>query len=513
MASINGAQLGAARFVSENPAGGAVAGQRANGSIVNLLAADAATGDTVHGAFGPGGGHVFQDGNGAVVASLDHKLGSGYDLRALATPGAPAVSPQGTAGTTSYTYYVIAKDRNGKRTTASAAGSTTTGNATLSATNFNRISWTAVPGAVSYDVLKGNTSTLLGSTPDTQINDTGQGTTTYTPPTRNETADLTVGGEVSGRLDATQVNRGTLADARLSANVPLRNAGNTFTARQTVERITVGDSLFAGRVAGEAFDRVIIDSSAVIRLGSGAAVADTILYRYAADHLRTDDNFSVGGSVGLGTTNPGTHRLYVNGGARLGNFAVGADAGTAVGANLRPQTSGGTTQYGAILFPVLSSDATGAGYGLYVTARTAAATYTMGSFYGIRVPNLTVGTGSTVTNNYALYIDAQTAGTTNWSIYSAGGNSYHAGSFWIGTTNGGTHRLYVSGTTLVSSSLVIGTAALATTATDGFLYIPSSAGAPTGTPTAYTGRVPLHYDSTNNRLYIYNGAWRSVALA
>lgn len=58
----------------------------------------------------------------------------------------------------------------------------------------------------------------------------------------------------------------------------------------------------------------------------------------------------------------------------------------------------------------------------------------------------------------------------------------------------------------------VGTAALATNATNGFLYIPSSAGAPSGVPSAKTGLVPLHYDSTNNQFYVYNGAWKKVTL-
>ncbi len=57
-------------------------------------------------------------------------------------------------------------------------------------------------------------------------------------------------------------------------------------------------------------------------------------------------------------------------------------------------------------------------------------------------------------------------------------------------------------------SVVIGNQALATTATDGFLYIASGAGPPTGVPTAFTGRVPLYYDSTNDQLYIYQTAWK-----
>lgn len=56
-----------------------------------------------------------------------------------------------------------------------------------------------------------------------------------------------------------------------------------------------------------------------------------------------------------------------------------------------------------------------------------------------------------------------------------------------------------------------GTAALATTATDGFVHIPSSAGPPTGTPTLKTGLVPLHVDTTNGRLYAYfGGAWNYI---
>lgn len=57
-------------------------------------------------------------------------------------------------------------------------------------------------------------------------------------------------------------------------------------------------------------------------------------------------------------------------------------------------------------------------------------------------------------------------------------------------------------------NVVVGTAALATTATDGFLYLPTCAGTPTGTPAAYAGRVPIVFDSTNGKLCVYSGsAW------
>lgn len=77
--------------------------------------------------------------------------------------------------------------------------------------------------------------------------------------------------------------------------------------------------------------------------------------------------------------------------------------------------------------------------------------------------------------------------------------------------NGGTQQIVLMLT--ASKNIVLGTAALATTATDGFLYIPTCAGAPTGTPTSFTGRVPIIYDTSNNKIYVYNGAWKSVTLS
>lgn len=64
-------------------------------------------------------------------------------------------------------------------------------------------------------------------------------------------------------------------------------------------------------------------------------------------------------------------------------------------------------------------------------------------------------------------------------------------------------------------NLIHGTAALLTTATDGFLYIPTCAGAPTGDSTDYTGRLPMIYDTTNNKLWFNTSGttWKGVVLA
>ncbi len=55
---------------------------------------------------------------------------------------------------------------------------------------------------------------------------------------------------------------------------------------------------------------------------------------------------------------------------------------------------------------------------------------------------------------------------------------------------------------------ILNGAALATNATSGFFYIPTCAGTPTGVPVANIGTVPIVYDTTNHKLYFYDGAWK-----
>ena len=73
-----------------------------------------------------------------------------------------------------------------------------------------------------------------------------------------------------------------------------------------------------------------------------------------------------------------------------------------------------------------------------------------------------------------------------------------------------TQRMQIS----ADGNVFVGTAALATTATAGFPWIPSCAGIPTGAPTApYTNAAAMVVDTTNNRLYVRVGStWRYATL-
>jgi len=79
---------------------------------------------------------------------------------ALTSPTGVTVTPQGTVGTTTYSYRISAFNSTGE-TLASTSASTTTGNATLSVTNFNRVGWTAVAGATGY-IVYGRKATGFG---------------------------------------------------------------------------------------------------------------------------------------------------------------------------------------------------------------------------------------------------------------------------------------------------------------------------------------------------------------
>lgn len=160
--------------------------------------------------------------------------------------------------------------------------------------------------------------------------------------------------------------------------------------------------------------------------------------------------------------------------------------------------------------------------------------------FGHNVLNISTGTQNTAMGWRTMYLT--TSGGYNTSIGCSSGDALTTGSYntflgrvagsGISTGNYNTVLGVVSGLSAgltgnvilangqgtkalhydTNGNIIMGpAAALATAATDGFLYIPSMPGPPSGTPSAITGRVPMCVDSTNNQLYIYpGGAWVAV---
>jgi hypothetical protein len=109
----------------------------------------------------------------------------------LSAPAQPTVAQVtgATAGTTTDTYTVVAVGANGIDSAQSTARALTTANATLTPANGNRITWTAVPGAAYYKIIRtvagGSPSStgLIGTSnnPTGGFLDYGQTAVTYTP--------------------------------------------------------------------------------------------------------------------------------------------------------------------------------------------------------------------------------------------------------------------------------------------------------------------------------------------
>jgi hypothetical protein len=185
-------------------------------------------------------------------------IGGGFNVPALPTPVGGTVTVNGTAGAVTVTYKIVALAPSGGRTAASANITTTTANATLSATNSLTVDWDEVPGASGYQVWR----TAAGGTPSSTgligttaagvvtFTDTGLAGDSATAPTVNTTGGISV-----ARLDnsgasvfAQGVNYVTAGGSNNAITVTLQNSAGTNIAQAAGLRLMVllANSLQAG---------------------------------------------------------------------------------------------------------------------------------------------------------------------------------------------------------------------------------------------------------------------------
>ena len=164
---------------------------------------------------------------------------------ASATPNTENVGAAGFAVTgfanptaaTTYTYRLVARLADGTTTEAGATSTTAAGHATLSATNYNALSWSAVAGASSYDVYR----TVAGTTPST----TGKIVSATTALTADDKA-LPGGGETAPTMDGT--GRIT-SDALAAGRVAIVGTGGRVEDDAGLTYDAATDTLSAGTVS------------------------------------------------------------------------------------------------------------------------------------------------------------------------------------------------------------------------------------------------------------------------
>ena len=172
---------------------------------------------------------------------------------------------------------------------------------------------------------------------------------------------------------------------------------------------------------------------------------------------------------------------------------LGGDADFVWNKTTNTVTVGSAATPGIIRSPQGSASA--AGVSLTVIAGAGGATAGVGG-----IVNVTGGAGTAAAaRGGAVQITGGQGGVTSGS----GGNVLITGGPPQGTGVRGNVELAVTNATI------------ATTATSGFVTIPTCLGVPTGVPAnVSTGQAAMVYDGTNNHLYIYsNGAWNRIGVA
>lgn len=261
-------------------------------------------------------------------------------------------------------------------------------------------------------------------------------------------------------------------------------------------------------------------------LGQNYYDADTHFFRGSGsvERMRIDAS----GNVGIGTSAPNQklHVTGINGSGFAGATLQNSNSGTGIAG---VQFSSDAT-YSKAAIGLLRQNPNGVGPLIfYIRTATDAADWSVGD-EKMRITadgNLGIGTSAP-----AGRLDVRGSNSATFALFSGASKGVRfnidgSQTSIEGVDNTGVSSyqpLSINGSVLTlstaaverlridaSGNVRVGTAALATTATDGFLYIPTCPGIPTGTPTAITGLAPIVINSTNNKLYFYSGgAWRDA---
>ena len=375
----------------------------------------------------------------------------------------------GTVGETTFSIYDIVNSRQTLALTA-AGNATLAGNLTVSGTGTSDFSGNvrlANTKAIYGYTFAGATGALISSSASDNLNV----------------------GQNNANWAALNLYGGT-------GNVDIYSGATGFVARfNTAGNFLVGTTVDSGA-------KLQVGTDTTTSAGGMIFGTDVRLFRSGTGVIRISSTANYSTEI---TNSGGTGAASILFSNTGGSFIVGSDssAGTALG--------GGTAYAGVITTTtnvplILRTNSTTALTLDSSQNATFAGKITSGTWADVVSARLGIATSAnsyaaTIANNassggaYALRL--HTTGTASSDYIVVGSSGASAGSI----------RFLADG----AGNFVVNNAAIATNATDGFLYVSTCAGTPTGTPTSYTGRAPIVVDTTNNKLYFYSGGqWRDA---
>lgn len=232
-----------------------------------------------------GSGNVFGPPAGAwnspiriVNSTASSVLASSSLILSVGTPSAPTITQGGTGGASTYTYKTVGFLPDGSTTSPSATATTTTGNATLSGTNFNIATTAALTNSAycgTWRLTGGTTIGFVGfSVPcGVAVNDTLPSLDGSAPPVATE-------GDITGPGSAAKLNLfgGTFfGTAGAAAQLRVNNAGGSTGSTLSFTNGSAGTAMGSFAGASAAIPFLFTANAGVVAGGTTAPPTNTVV--------------------------------------------------------------------------------------------------------------------------------------------------------------------------------------------------------------------------------------------